>query len=765
MTPRPDRLYDLLPTHIRQRDVQQGDPLRALLQVISTEVNRVEGDLDQLYENWFIETCQPWVVPYLGDLVGEDMPSEPGFLLPRRSVGRALRHRRRKGTLAVLEELAEDTGWSARAVEFFRLLGWTQSLNHLHQERGGTVNLREGLTLERINGPFDTTAHTVDVRRIKSHRTLGTFNIPSVGLHLFRLGAYSVTRCPARCVETEGNHCFTFSELGQDAPLFTHPDPDPDPGHLADPLKVPVPISRRELECRKDGLSRVSPAYYGEGRSLLVWAKDWPRKGAPQPIPIEALRTGDLTDWGCRPARDTVAIDPVLGRLIFPPSQPPSQGVLVSYLYGFPGDLGGGEYVRPIQQPEGAKVYRMGRDLPVKTVADALAAWTADRGEGPASAVIELADSGVYTEPLRLQLRPGDYLQIRAAQRTRPILRLLDYAPDQPDAFSLRGGKGSRFVLDGVMVQGRGLVIQGPDVNEGGPPVRVASSASPLVLSHAVSGPSPNTASDAESSDPSDDLCQVEIRHCTLVPGWNIDHDCRPKHPHEASLAILNSRARLKVIRSILGPVRVEVSQTRQEPNEVDFFESILDGMDLDNPVLHGGPLPFAHVRATFRACTALGQVLVHALTLGENSLFLGAIQVARRQIGCLRYSYVAPGSRAPRRTRCQPETAIREAQAPLYTAAASHMPPGLPASADLARAKAEQELRLRPQILNTAYGTPGFGQLALPCPDELFRGADDGGSMGAFHFLNEPQRMEMLQRRLDAFTPAGLEAGLLIES
>jgi hypothetical protein len=322
-------------------------------------------------------------------------------------------------------------------------------------------------------------------------------------------------------------------------------------------------------------------------------------------------------------------------------------------------------------------------------------------------------------------------LQIRAAQGTRPILRLLDYAPDQPDACSVRGGKGSRFVMDGLLVQGRGLIIQGPDL---------------------------------EAPDPTDDLCEVVLRHCTFVPGWNIDTDCHPKKPHEASLSLLGSRARLSVLRCILGPVRVEVSQTRQEPNEVRFVDSILDAMDPESPALHGGPLPFAHVRATFRACTVVGPVLAHTLELGENSLFLDPMQVARRQVGCLRYSYVAPGSRAPRRTLCQPETAVREAQAALAAAAAAQVPPSVPDPADLARALADQQLRLKPRFLDTAYGTPGYRQLALPCPDELFRGADDGGAMGAFHFLNEPQRMALLQRRLDDFTPAGLEAGLLIE-
>jgi len=65
-----DRLYELLPVIYRMRDHEQGEPLRALLQVVSEQVEVVEDDIERLYENWFIETCEDWVVPYIGDLLG-----------------------------------------------------------------------------------------------------------------------------------------------------------------------------------------------------------------------------------------------------------------------------------------------------------------------------------------------------------------------------------------------------------------------------------------------------------------------------------------------------------------------------------------------------------------------------------------------------------------------------------------------------------------------------------------------------------------------
>jgi hypothetical protein len=117
-----DRLYELLPSIHRIRDAEQGEPLKALLRIIGEQVNLVEDDIAQLYDNWFIETCEDWVVPYIAELVGYRQiheAGEPGdvrtqeswacnkILISRREVANTIRYRRRKGTLALLELLSE----------------------------------------------------------------------------------------------------------------------------------------------------------------------------------------------------------------------------------------------------------------------------------------------------------------------------------------------------------------------------------------------------------------------------------------------------------------------------------------------------------------------------------------------------------------------------------------------------------------------------------------------------------------------------------
>ena len=50
-------------------------------------------------------------------------------------------------------------------------------------------------------------------------------------------------------------------------------------------------------------------------------------------------------------------------------------------------------------------------------------------------------------------------------------------------------------------------------------------------------------------------------------------------------------------------------------------------------------------------------------------------------------------------------------------------------------------------------------------CAEEIRRGAEDGSEMGAFHDLFQPQREDNLRARLDEYTPAGSDAGLIFSS
>jgi hypothetical protein len=150
-------------------------------------------------------------------------------------------------------------------------------------------------------------------------------------------------------------------------------------------------------------------------------------------VPEDKIIAADLTDWQYRPRRDFVAVDPVLGRIAFPPNQLPKK-VRVAYHYAFSADMGGGAYDRPRVEPAYFRLYRVGEHEPFKRIKEAWDRWQAQLAEWPAdkpqNAIIEIADSNVYVEQLLFTLEPGQSLQIRAARHTRPVIRLLDWQTD-----------------------------------------------------------------------------------------------------------------------------------------------------------------------------------------------------------------------------------------------------------------------------------------------------------------------------------------------
>ena len=758
-----DHLYQLLPAIHRQRDAEQGYPLRALLQVIGEQVDVMETDIARLYDNLFIETCEDWVVPYIGALIGYRAVHEAGnpqtvetaagrlqnkILIPRREVANTIDFRRRKGSLALLELLANDVaGWPALAVEQYALLGWAQHLDHLRLARGRTVDLRDGAALDLIDGPFERAAHSVDVRRADSHFKPRRYNIPNVGVFIWRLKSYSVSRAPASCLEDVGPHCYSFSVLGNDVPLYSAPLSETEVTHIAEEVNLPTPIRLRALEQRislRPLKTQASGDYYGEQKSLAVYAPDWPTKGASQPVPRDCVIPADLSDWRYRAPRGKVAVDPVLGRLLFPSTQLPRNGVWVSYYYGFSADIGGGEYDRRLSQPQAYTLYRVFKGKAGKgiysTINTALDQWRKEQtalGAMPTdpaalptwgsaqerlrACVIEIGDSAVYTEALRIELQAGESLQIRAANRTRPILRLLDYTSERADAFVVSGKGGSRFTLDGLLITGRGLQIVGADPENDG-----AAGA--------------------------DDLCDVRIRHSTLVPGWALDCDCESKRPNEPSVELINTRAKLVIQHSIVGSIFVIANEVITDPVVVEITDSVVDATSVERVALGSPTLPFAFAQITISRSTVFGEFNAHTITLAENTLFMSPVRVARRQQGCMRFCYVTPVTRTPQRYHCQPDGVI---------AMLNERQPTLTTNEKIALV-AQESGRVRPRFNSTRYGHPSYAQLSLGCAAEIRRGADDESEMGVFHHLFQPQREANLRARLDEYTPSGMGADII---
>jgi hypothetical protein len=112
MTDRP-LIYNLLPQLYRRADGEDG-PLRALAELLDEARATVERDIEGLYRNWFVETCEPAMLPYLAALVGgTDLPSDAQN--PRALVADSVALARRKGTGPATGRILSDlSGWPVR---------------------------------------------------------------------------------------------------------------------------------------------------------------------------------------------------------------------------------------------------------------------------------------------------------------------------------------------------------------------------------------------------------------------------------------------------------------------------------------------------------------------------------------------------------------------------------------------------------------------------------------------------------------------------
>lgn len=717
-----ERLYNLLPGIYRQGDQAGGEPLRALLAVLQRELDVLERDVEAAYDNWFVQTCDLWALPYLAELVGLPPMGRQAriFSTQRRQVANAIAYGRRKGTLGVLEHALRDvTGWHVCAVELERQLAATPRLSWPPAGAPAAPDMRDRSALARLGGAFARQGHGADVRALAPATPDGPggpvrHNLGRVGLFVWRLRSYTMRRCPVvparrplpapRDPALDGFPLYAVEPGGQAIPLFNQPAVLDDIAERVEARHVPLPLTRLELaadllayRARAAGRPEDAPpasAFYGPGRGLLVTLPGGP-DGAPRPVPplevasvdLAALAPGALRALGERGVR--VAIDPERGWLAVLQPHTPQAAVIVDYTYGFSAEIGGGPYHRrtPQEVPAGARLIVVAQGTRCASLGEALAAWEEHCRRCPPGvaprALIRILDNGIYEEggELRLALPPGAQLTIAADNGVRPAIgpgSRLVVSCDRAEL--LGGGEGaaveawaagqadSRLLcLDGLRVDG-GLSVEWSRAPEG------ATS-----------------------------RLGVLISHCTIAPGVAL-----ALSPHCARATLL------QLERSLVGPLRappdlagivVGDSIVDGAPGEADLAAKGLAVASGDGA---GGP-PLALDRATILGGLEVGRLEA------RDSLVAG--QVAAGAVGELAHSYLRLAGAAGR------------ADAPRFSA--------------------------------TRLGEPAYGQLHLACPAALRLGASDGGELGAFHDLHHPQAADNLAPALAEYLPLGLEAGI----
>jgi hypothetical protein len=742
-----ERLFSRLPAHVRVRDAAEGHPLRALLAIAEAELDLLEDDVRQLYDNAFVETCEEWVVPYIGDLLGARRLDPAGgetFSL-RAYVANQLAYRRAKGTAAVVQRIARDvTGHPARVVEYWQHLVQSQHVNHVRPDCRQTADLRDADRASLTDTPFDRFAHNVDVRPIAKRE--GRHAIPNVGVFLWRLLAAPVGFAfddpagvmggvtPRPLAPADGR--FRLHPAGVDSPLFNRPRPDGG-GEERD---LPAPLRRRplwhELEDRRAG--SLDPARWFGDQPVFQVRLD----GAT--LPPERLRIAHLGeqtggDWRRPLVAGDVMVDPELGRLSLHPDDA-GLAVEVAYAVGAVAEVGAGPWDRRTSlvgwldgfAPTDAEApwicavtRRTSEHNPdpdtggpcVGSLAAALQLWNTEGNVAGRRGLVVILDNASYDEPLPAIALAADAglalvaagwpasLEASGARRRR----LADLVPVGRRPFvdatlEITAADGAfGLVVDGLMTAGA---------------IRLgAGTLERLAVHHATLGATAAGLTTGLEVDAGAGIARIEIDSSVV-----------------GAFALPPTVGALVVTDSLIG-----------EDREADAGAGVLStatAIDAEGTDV-----------AVHRS-TVFGRIRARTADL-DRMIATGRVRALRRQEGCVRYSFVPLGSRTAPRFRCQPDLALEAATAELRALTEN---PAAQLTDDEAAAVARRTL---PRFTSTRFEHPAFGQLGALCTDAVRRGGEAGGEMGAFARLGLPIRQSNLKAALEDTLRVGLEAGV----
>ena len=703
-----DKLWNLLPAIYRGEDSSEfgvNGPLREMVNRIGAQAAVLRRSIDRLWDDQSIETCDDWVVPYIADLLATRLVASQNARGQRLDVAKTIYYRRRRGTVAILEEIASDvTGWDARVVEFFRRLGRTR--HSLDPEIGSpaatsdpagnrTLQLAEGLVgrwtntgiggwadLRNVYGAlqaqspfsagaairppsaFDEFYHTADFR--KGRGRSGWYNIPKLGVFLWRLKSFGLDYTTPVADPTHPG-CYSFDPTGRLAPLFAasaRPFGDvwvsPQEWQLPGPISTALLASALSPTAAESLYAALAPGQVIELNALGAFAQ----LGTDYDLVDASNVTTYPQPLGSAPS---VMIFPEQGRLAI--LRPLNGPLFVTYHYGFSSTIGAGPYDRRARGqsplPLSAQKFKGGGNALVKPLT------------GIAPTGIIIIDDSLTYDPVS-DVSGIEQVTIAAANQRRPVIRVAPGAE-----WILTGaGQQSSLVVDGLLFSGGDIVLKG-------------------------------------------DFDTVTIRCCTFDPGTAGTSSTFAKSVDQRDLIPCHLWVEAKVRqmtidRCILGPIE---TRANGEIENLDVTDTIVQALGTDQAI----HMVTGVTRLT--RCTVLGPATLDHLYASE-CILNGVVAVDDTQDGCVRFTAWSSGSVIPRKY----ESVEIPPVAPLFT--------------------------------SRAFGQPGYAQL-LPNVDRnilsgangatISAGAEDGSEMGAFAREKNPIKERSLLIKYEEFMPLGL--------
>ena len=757
------QMFNRLPEIYRIRDTEQDPPgqLKAYVGLIDRVQTALHDDIAALYLDFFIETCNPWVIPYIADLLGTSHLVGDTHGL-RADVARTVHNRRRKGTLGAIESVVFAlSGWAVFAAEMRERLLWAQHLNHQRPDaggvpplslltditaarRGGSVTLRDPALLSLLGGAFEPFAHSVDLKPPG-----GAYNLPDLAIFLWRLTSYRVPVSKPAFVAINSvakpgfapfAACFNLHPMGEPMVLFNShrftADADPPVLGTLDAVPGPIPAARLmqgSAAGRPDAYVHVTtydetiapkrPAEPGSNDVGLVLHLPKAFAGTTWTI-----RGANLCAWekGLHPSAriNEIVIDPDRGRLLFGVdgptandfAEPLHQHLLVSASYGFTGPTGAHPVSRPSSPVAWQNQTTIVRRVNFHDDPDGLRKALANLPQLNAPLVIEIGDSmthdldlaavtGIGTEGGNFVLLLAASLWIRAASGERPVIRLkqpLGFAP-----LNVSPSDADQAVMGSLTVQLEGLYLTRQSTFAAGAPL----------IGRAA-------------------LNRLHVLGCTLDPGGfvKLDDSRAPLwsamkltddfgFTTPAKRAAFQQDPDIRLERSIAGTLAIGVSYT------LTLSGSIVDA----GTGVGETPGAFAVCAPTATPDSDWGpELIVDGMTCfgrmrvtrasGSGGIWTGRLEAHDNQAGCIRFScFSGDADRIPPNHACVFATNV-----PL-------------------------------RFTSERFGAPGYAQLAASSDRHIREQGPSDDEMGAFGYLLGTHKWKNVGIRLREYTPVGV--------
>ena len=742
--------FELLPAIIRKRDYESGaktkgsikhssgltdpsdfGPLKSLLSVMLREGQIVQKDIFQLYDDHFIETCDDWVVPYIGDLVGayalEDIDGPQAL---RRHVAATLPLRQLKGTLTALEyAVSIASGWPVKAVEYWKHLSITQSQRRVRMEQSGTIDFRNTSQLDKLGGAFDNIPRFYDSGSVETQG--GKWNLPNIGLHIYRLKStrHGFAKSIGNLADNlntnfgyiirprENTQEYYFSPYFCDQPLFMRPpDLNPEPGSTWSELDLPTRISRYQLHENMEAL-------FGPGKAINIIVRD--DAGNVTSIPNHEIMAGNLEGWTHNPDTEKTCLDPETGRFLLA-TKYKGHEIFVTCYFGRAFEIGGGqreqsEVVELSLTPD--HIMRSPTKIPTAPFVPKTITISGNRREINFEDTAKYILKTTHQQSFNKSIPKSAYM---ASENSWPIIFL-----DSNVGATLKchSSDDSELRLSGLRFvsrkhQNSHLQILGDDVH-------------------------------------------VIIDDCTFLPGHRLQEDGNPDSAGATSISFDDGQSAV-INRSIIGPVKLG------NDVEIIFNDCIIDAGDLKNMAIFADSDTRGH-KISLNRCTVIGRISVESVgggdhytqlakssqlgfgvVAGHNSeapnedAFVEGIRdsiilaisedetpplfVKNIQGGCVRFSFIPPGSRVPKEFRCwTPDSAFPAKE--------------------------------WPQLESFRFIDPEYCQLKLKNLPQILQGGENGSEMGVGNSQNNRARLTNLEIAKNEFMRFGYSAGPIFEN